>query len=84
MCLSSANFIPSDIFYLILEHLSDRRDLYAAALTSRDFSCAATPLLYRTLDTDTPARLWGHKAVRLCRHFLKQSIDLNFLARLAM
>ncbi len=59
-----ALIIPNDIFYLVLEHLTDRRDLYAAALISRDFNRAATPLLYRTLDTDTPARVWDHKAVR--------------------
>jgi len=85
MILSSINFIPTDIFYLVLEHLTDRRDLYAAALTSRDFNRAATPLLYRTLDTDTPASNgWGHKAVRSFWHFLKLSIDLNLPARLAM
>jgi hypothetical protein len=85
MDLSTTNFIPTDIFYLILEHLTDRRDLYAAALTSRDFNRAATPLLYRTLDTDTPSRgVWGHKAVRSFGHFLKPSTDLNSSARLAM
>jgi len=56
-------FIPTDIFHTILEHLTDRRDLYTAALASRDFNKAATPLLYRTLDTDTRARLWDHKSV---------------------
>ena len=85
MVPSTANFVPTDIFYLILEHITDRRDLYAAALTSRDFNRAATPLLYRTLDTDTPASSeWGHKAVRSFEHFLKRSIDLDSLARLAM
>jgi len=60
---SSVNsIIPTDIFYIILEHLADRRDLHAAALTNRDFNRAATPLLYRTLDTDTRTRLWGHKS----------------------
>ncbi|KAH9965371.1 hypothetical protein BC827DRAFT_1126809 [Russula dissimulans] len=54
--------MPTDIFYVILEHLVDRRDLHAAALTNRDFNRAATPLLYRTLDTDTRPRLWGHKS----------------------
>jgi hypothetical protein len=59
------SLIPTstDIFYTVLEHLTDRRDLYAAALTSRDFNKAVTPLLYRTLDTDTRARLSGHKLV---------------------
>ncbi|KAI9465914.1 hypothetical protein BJY52DRAFT_1202147 [Lactarius psammicola] len=54
--------IPTDIFYSVLEHLTDRRDLYTAALASRDLNKAATPLLYRTLDTDTRARLWDHKS----------------------
>jgi len=85
MVLSITNFVPTDIFYLVLEHLTDRRDLYSATLTSREFNRAATPLLYRTLDTDTPARVWGHKAVRSFGHFsLKPSIDLNSPARLAM
>lgn len=84
MVLSTANSVPIDIFYLVLEHLTDRRDLYAAALTSRVFNCAATPLLYRTLDTDTPASSeWGHKAVRPFEHLLRPSVDLNPLARLA-
>ena len=79
MGLSTTNFIPTDVFYLILEHLTDRRDLYAAALTSRDFNRAATPLLYRTLDTDTPSNsVWGRKTVRSFGHFLKPSVDLNF------
>jgi hypothetical protein len=82
MVLSSINFVPTDIFYIVLEHLTDRRDLYAAALTSRDFNRAATPLLYRTLDTDTPDRLWDHRTVRLL--FLKLNIVLNPPARLAM
>jgi hypothetical protein len=58
--------IPIDIFYSVLGHLTDRRDLYTAALASRDFNKAATPLLYRTLDTDTRAR-WDHKSVSLPR-----------------
>ncbi|KAF8268899.1 hypothetical protein EI94DRAFT_1576013 [Lactarius quietus] len=56
--------IPTDIFYSVLGHLSDRRDLYTAALASRHFNKAATPLLYRTLDTDTRARQWDHKLTR--------------------
>jgi F-box-like len=61
---SHSGFIPTDIFYAVLEHLTDRRDLYATALANRDFNRAATPLLYRTLDTDTRAGQWGHKTVR--------------------
>jgi len=61
---NTTGYIPTDIFYAVLEHLTDRRDLYAAALANRDFNRAATPLLYRTLDTDTRAGRWGHKTVR--------------------
>ena len=66
MALSNNNtgFVPTDIFYAVLEHLTDRRDLHAAALANKDFNRAATPLLYRTLDTDTRAGRWGHKTVR--------------------
>jgi len=60
----NTGFMPTDIFYAVLEHLTDRRDLYAAALANWDFNRAATPLLYRTLDTDTRAGRWGHKTVR--------------------
>jgi len=76
---SSVNFIPTDIFYMILEHLADRRDLHAAALTNWDFNRAATPLLYRTLDTDTRPRLpgWGHKSVRLLQLLLDLRIVPN-------
>ena len=66
MTLSSSHPpIPIDIFYSVLAHLTDRRDLYTAALTSRDFNKAATPLLYRTLDTDTRTGSWDHKSVSL-------------------
>ncbi|KAI0048807.1 hypothetical protein FA95DRAFT_1490287 [Auriscalpium vulgare] len=44
--------VPSDIIYAVLEQIPDRRDLHAAALTSWSFNHAATPLLYRTIDTD--------------------------------
>jgi hypothetical protein len=42
---------PSDIISPILEHLDDRRHLFASALVSRTFNHAATPFLYRTLDS---------------------------------
>ncbi|KAH9975540.1 hypothetical protein BGW80DRAFT_1297730 [Lactifluus volemus] len=58
----TTHFIPTDIFHSVLEHITDRRDLYAAALVSRDFNCVATPLLYRTLDTDTRTRQPDHKS----------------------
>lgn len=80
MALSNTGFIPTDIFYAILEHLTDRRDLYAAALANRDFNRAATPLLYRTLDTDTRAGRWGHtsKSVRSFQPFTR-GIVLNLM-----
>ncbi|KAI0261279.1 hypothetical protein BC834DRAFT_897066 [Gloeopeniophorella convolvens] len=58
----TVSYIPTDIFYAVLAHLRDRRDLYAAALASRDFNRAATPLLYRTLDADTRTRQWEHNS----------------------
>ena len=42
--------LPLDVLPLILEHLSDRRDLCTCAQLSKAFHNAATPLLYRTLD----------------------------------
>lgn len=78
MALSNnSGFVPTDMFYAVLEHLTDRRDLYAAALANRDFNRAATPLLYRTLDTDTRAQRWGHKTVRSSQPSLKLGILLN-------
>ncbi|THH18683.1 hypothetical protein EW146_g2341 [Bondarzewia mesenterica] len=52
--------IPIDILYPIFDQLDDRLDLHAAALTNRCFNRAATPLLYRTLDTRTK---WDDKSV---------------------
>ncbi|OCH93519.1 hypothetical protein OBBRIDRAFT_790230 [Obba rivulosa] len=43
--------IPLDILPLILEHLSDRRDLHNCARLCKSFNRAATPILYRTLDS---------------------------------
>jgi hypothetical protein len=77
MVPSNIGFIPVDIYHAVLEHLTDRRDLYAAALANRDFNLAATPLLYRTLDTDTRTGQWGHKIVRPFRPSLKLGIVLR-------
>jgi len=52
--MSALENVPVDLLEPILIHLSDRRDLSAAALVSWAFNCAATPLLYRTLDS----QLW--------------------------
>lgn len=43
--------LPYDILPPILAQLSDRRDWHACALVSKVFNRAATPLLYRTLDS---------------------------------
>ena len=47
---------PLDLIYAVLELLADRRDLHAAALANWDWNRAATPLLYRTLDSDTRSK----------------------------
>ncbi|TFY60741.1 hypothetical protein EVG20_g7312 [Dentipellis fragilis] len=72
--------VPTDILYLLLEYLTDRRDLHSAALTSRSFNRAATPLLYRTLDTRTK---WedkevGHLADRAApRHYAAEETGIG-------
>ena len=43
--------IPVDILPLIFEHLVDRRDLRVCAQLHSTFHDAATPILYRTLDS---------------------------------
>ena len=68
---------PTDIFYSVLEHITDRRDLYAAALINWDWNRAATPLLYRTLDTDTRARQRDHKSVCVLQYLPGPSVVLN-------
>ncbi|KAG0708640.1 hypothetical protein DFH29DRAFT_891266 [Suillus ampliporus] len=48
---STLENVPVDLLQPILIHLPDRRYLSAAALVSRAFNRAATPLLYRRLDS---------------------------------
>jgi hypothetical protein len=81
MALSNTDWIPTDILYAVLEHLTDRRDLYAAALANRDFNRAVTPLLYRTLDTDTRAGRWAHTSSKSVRSFqlFTRGIVLNLM-----
>ncbi|KAH7883257.1 hypothetical protein F5I97DRAFT_1980502 [Phlebopus sp. FC_14] len=43
--------VPADLLSPVLDQLDDRRDLTAAALVSWSFNRAATPLLYRTIDS---------------------------------
>src|SRR5947209_3769104 len=45
------NDLPVDLLSPILTQLSDRRDWHACALVSKAFNKAATPLLYRKLDS---------------------------------
>ncbi|THH07538.1 hypothetical protein EW145_g3311 [Phellinidium pouzarii] len=46
-----AQELPFDVLPLILGHLHDRNDLYAATLVSKTFYRAATPVLYEDLDS---------------------------------
>ncbi|KAJ8490148.1 hypothetical protein ONZ51_g2474 [Trametes cubensis] len=48
--VAAVDCLPLDVLPLILEHLTDRRDLHTCAQLSKAFHNAATPLLYRTLD----------------------------------
>ena len=47
---SAANALPFDVLPIILDYLTDRRDLCTCAQLSKAFHHAVTPLLYRTLD----------------------------------
>ncbi|PIL33796.1 hypothetical protein GSI_04421 [Ganoderma sinense ZZ0214-1] len=47
---SAVNALPLDVLPIILEYLTDRRDLCTCAQLSKAFHHAVTPLLYRTLD----------------------------------
>ncbi|KAI0343546.1 hypothetical protein BDW22DRAFT_1183451 [Trametopsis cervina] len=42
---------PFDLIPLVLEHVTDKRDLCNCALVDRAFHTAVTPFLYQTLDT---------------------------------
>ena len=53
---SAAEALPLDVLPMILEHLSDRRDLCTCAQLSKAFHHAATPILYRTLDVRVVAK----------------------------
>lgn len=62
----TAEALPLDVLPLILEHLSDRKDLCTCALLSKDFHNAATPLLYRTLDV----RVVTHRKRPVSKHII--------------
>ncbi|KAH9927776.1 uncharacterized protein B0H18DRAFT_875389 [Fomitopsis serialis] len=55
--------IPIDILPLIFEHLVDRRDLHVCTQLHSTFHAAATPLLYRTLDSRVMKTRLGRSAV---------------------
>jgi len=65
--------VPVDLLRPILDFLSDRRHLSAAALVSWAFNRAATPLLYRTLDS----QLWHN--VRFLFLYLAVCIKTVFI-----
>jgi hypothetical protein len=41
--------LPVDIVPLLVEHLTDQKDLYSATLADKAFNKSATPRLYRSL-----------------------------------
>ncbi|KZT72406.1 hypothetical protein DAEQUDRAFT_664356 [Daedalea quercina L-15889] len=60
---SNPRKIPIDILPLILEHLVDRRDLRVCAQLHSTFHVAATPILYRTLDSRVMKTRLGRSVV---------------------
>ncbi|KAH8827878.1 hypothetical protein DL96DRAFT_1709196 [Flagelloscypha sp. PMI_526] len=48
--------LPIEIFSLIIEQLHERADYYTSALVSKEFNRAATPLLYRSLDSNISSK----------------------------
>ncbi|KAG2065242.1 hypothetical protein BDR04DRAFT_1083367 [Suillus decipiens] len=59
--------IPFDLLQPILIHLPDRRHLSAAALVSRAFNRAVTPLLYRRLDSRVRRNILYHPSATLLK-----------------
>ncbi|EPS92693.1 hypothetical protein FOMPIDRAFT_1056638, partial [Fomitopsis schrenkii] len=55
--------IPLDVLPLIFEHLVDQRDLRVCAQLHSTFHDAATPILYRTLDSRVIKTRHGREAV---------------------
>ncbi|GBE80846.1 hypothetical protein BKA93DRAFT_779846 [Sparassis latifolia] len=55
MVAASRDDMPTDVLPLIFEH-ADRRDLHICASLSRSFHRAATPILYRRLDSRIDTR----------------------------
>ncbi|KAI0764407.1 hypothetical protein BD413DRAFT_482654 [Trametes elegans] len=70
---SVVDYLPLDVLPLILEHLTDRRDLRTCAQLSKAFHHAATPLLYRTLDVRITAnKMQRHVVVHPSATILKK------------
>ena len=67
----NALVVPLDIILPIVELLTDRRDLNRCALVSRAFNGAATPHLYRTLDSRI------RSTVSTCQVFVEVVIELR-------
>ena len=67
----NALVVPLDIILPIVELLTDRRDLNRCALVSRAFNGAATPHLYRTLDSRI------RSTVSTCQVFVEDLIELR-------
>ncbi|KAG1723125.1 uncharacterized protein EDB91DRAFT_183771 [Suillus paluster] len=65
--MSTLENVPVDLLQPILIHLPDRRHLSAAALVSRAFNRAATPLLYRRLDSQVKHNVLHHPSATLLK-----------------
>lgn len=59
--------VPFDLLQPIFIHLPDRRHLSAAALVSRAFNRAVTPLLYRRLDSRVKRNILHHPSATLLK-----------------
>ncbi|OJA15022.1 hypothetical protein AZE42_05246 [Rhizopogon vesiculosus] len=65
--MSTLENVPVDLLQPILNHLSTRRHLSATALVNRAFNRAATPLLYRTLDSQLWCNVLHHPSATLLK-----------------
>ncbi|KAG1824413.1 uncharacterized protein BJ212DRAFT_523497 [Suillus subaureus] len=65
--MSTTVNIPFDLLQPVLIHLPDRRHLSAAALVSRAFNRAVTPLLYRRLDSRVKRNILHHPSATLLK-----------------
>lgn len=65
--MSTITNLPFDLLQPILIHLHDRRHLSTAALVSRAFNHAVTPLLYRRLDSQVKRNTLHHPSATLLK-----------------